>query len=270
MTTPYISSRQRVQMALNHQEPDRVPVDFMATPAVWAKLTEHFEVETITLSRPDYFQPEREAVLRELQIDCRVLSYDMFCQPPEALLKPEATVDWWGARQRSTPARMWRQRTLKGEWYDIWGHHSRLVRAAGGPYEEFASWPLADAETVTDLHNFPWPQPEWWDFSGLPDLVRQLERGGEYHLRFRIGSVFETAWQLRGMQQLLMDFALDPAIPLYIMDRVTEVLEENLRRVLELVGGRLDMVYFYDDVATLILFWYSHTAWVNRVQCRRF
>ena len=49
---------------------------------------------------------------------------------------------------------------------------------------------------------------------------------------------------------MLTDLALNPDIPLYIMDRITEVLLENTRRVLDLVGERLDMVYFYDDVAT--------------------
>ena len=81
-------------------------------------------------------------------------------------------------------------------------------------------------------------------------LMAQLDAQEEYHLRFRIGSVFEIAWQLRGMQEFLMDLVNQPEIPQYIMERLTEVYVENTRRVLDLAGDRLDMVYFYDDVAT--------------------
>ena len=71
-----------------------------------------------------------------------------------------------------------------------------------------------------------------------------MDSQDEYHLRFRVGSVFEIAWQLRGMQEFLVDLAVDPAIPLYMMDRLTDVYVENTRRVLELAGDRLDMIYF--------------------------
>ena len=47
-----------------------------------------------------------------------------------------------------------------------------------------------------------------------------------------------------------MDMVNQPEIPQYIMERLTDVYVENTRRVLELAGDRLDMVYFYDDVAT--------------------
>jgi hypothetical protein len=36
-----VNSRERVQTALRHEEPDRVPVDFLAAPEVWRKLIEH-------------------------------------------------------------------------------------------------------------------------------------------------------------------------------------------------------------------------------------
>jgi uroporphyrinogen decarboxylase len=256
-----ITPRQRVLTALAHHEPDRVPVDFLATPEIWKQLTDYFELEAVTLTRPDYLQPEREVILRRLDVDCRVLSYDMFCQPPESVLRPGAVVDWWGAMSRSTPARMWRQRTNDGQWYDIWGHHIRLAHNLTGAYEEFATWPLEIVENVTDLQQFPWPQPDWWDFKPLLGVIQQLDSTGDYHIRFRIGSVFELAWQLRGMQQFLMDLAIEPSIPLYIMDRITETLVENTHRVLELAGDRLDMVYFYDDVATQHSLMMSRGMW---------
>ncbi len=263
-----ISPRERVKTALRHEEPDRVPVDFLATPEIWRRLVERLQPDADAVGESEYFDPVWEAILRHFEVDCRVISYDQFCQPPESILRPGAEVDWWDALSRSTPNRMWRQRTPEGDFYDIWGHHIRIVENPSGAYEEFASWPLKDAASVEDLKSHPWPEPDWWDFSPIPGIIEQLDQHEAYHIRFRIGSVFEIAWQLRGMQEFLMDLALDPAIPLYIMDRLTEVYVENTRRVLDLAGDRLDMVYFYDDVATQVGLMISRDMWQKYIRPR--
>ena len=41
-----MNSRERVLAAINHEKLDRVPTDIWATPEVWAKLREHFRVNT--------------------------------------------------------------------------------------------------------------------------------------------------------------------------------------------------------------------------------
>ncbi len=183
-------------------------------------------------------------------MDCRVISYDQFCKPPESALLPGAEVNWVGCIQPLDTQPLGRQKLPDGSWRDIWGHVIGIVRNPTGAYEEFSVWPLSWAESVDDLKDHPWPEPDWFDFSTLPGLINQYDAMGDFHLRFRIGSVFEIAWQLRGMQEFLTDIVKIPEIPLYIMDRLTEVYVENTRTVLDAVGDRLDMVYLYDDVAT--------------------
>ena len=263
-----LTPRQRVQTALRHEEPDRVPVDFLATTEVWAKLIEHL-VKTPDADVPaEYMDPARETLLRRLEIDCRLLSYDMFCQPPESALNAGAEVDWWFSLNRSAPNRMWRQRNPDNTYNDIWGTHSQRTETSFGAYEGFVDWPLSQAESVDDLRRHRWPEPDWWDFSALPGLMRALDGHDEYHIRFRIGSVFEIAWQLRGMEEFMMDLVRDPSMPLYMMDRLTEVYVENTRRVLEIAGDRLDMVYFYDDVATQNSLFISPKMWHKYVRPR--
>ena len=261
-----MTPRERVRVALEHREPDRVPVDFIATPEIWDKLIAHLGLSAVGIEPAQYFEPEREAVLRHLEVDARILSYDMFCDPPASVLREGAWVDWWGSLDRSTPNRMWRQRNADGTSYDIWGAHRQTVSHEFGAYEEFASWPLQRVESVSDLKAYRWPEPDWWDFGPLPEIGRQLDAHEQYHLRFRIGSVFEIAWQLRGMQDFLMDLAINPDIPRYIMSRLCDVQVENTRRVLELVGDRLDMVYFYDDVATQNSLMISPETWHAEVR----
>ncbi|MBP7690642.1 MAG: hypothetical protein KA764_01925 [Anaerolineales bacterium] len=263
-----LTPAERTRLALEHREPDRVPVDFLATPEIWDRLVAHFQPSTASLAGAEYFSLEREAILRQLQVDCRVISYDMFCRPPERVLRPGAEVDWWNSLSRSTPNRMWRQHLPDGTDFDIWGHHIRIVDNPSGRYEEFASWPLAKCETVADLAQFDWAEPDWWDFRPAPDVIRALDQAGPYHLRFRIGSVFELAWQLRGLQEFMMDLARAPEIPLYIMDRLTDVLVENTRRFLEQAGDRVEMVYLYDDVGGQNSLLISRAMWRKYVRPR--
>jgi uroporphyrinogen decarboxylase len=261
-----ISPRSRVLTALSHKQPDRLPVDFLATPEIWERLIAHFGVVEAEPTDTDFYDASWEAVLRALEVDCRVISYDQFCFPPAEVLRPGASVNWWDALSRSTPNRMWRQVTEDGDAYDIWGHHLRTVDIPGGAYEEYASWPLESAETVDDLKAFRWPEPRWWNFEQLPELIAQINREEEHHIRFRAGSVFELAWQLRGMERFLLDLALAPEIPTYIMTRITEVLVENIRQALAIAGDQLDMVYFYDDVATQDSLLISPQMWAELVK----
>jgi uroporphyrinogen decarboxylase len=164
---------------------------------------------------------------------------------------------------------MWRQVTPDDTFHDIWSTHSYRMETMSGAYEGFKSWPLSQAQSVEDLKQHPWPEPDWWDFRPLPAIMRQLDTPAECHIRFRLGSVFEIGWQLRGLEEFMLDLASNPAIPLYIMDRLTEVYVENLRRVLEAdaaAGGRLDMVYFYDDVGTQNSLMVSKKMWKEYVR----
>ncbi len=264
-----ITPRQRVKTALRHETPDRTPVDFLATLEIWDRLAAQLQPDVASVGPSDFFDPAYEALLRHFEVDCRVFSYDQFCNPPDSILHPGATVEWWDVLSRSTPSRMWRQKLPDGTLRSIWGQEIRVVETPTGAYEEFARYPLSQATSLSDLKSHPWPEPDWWDFSALPGVIQQLDTHQEYHLRFRIGSIFETAWQLRGMQEFLMDLALQLEIPLYIMDRLTEVYVEYTRQIIELVGDRLDMLYFYDDVATQSSLMISHEMWQQYIRPRQ-
>ena len=261
-----ISPRERVSTALEHVKPDRTPVDFLAVPEIWAALIERRATQIREDGTFAYYDPSWEQVLREFQVDCRVISYDQFCDPPASAMLPDASIDWYGALGRSTPNRMWRQVTPDGQIYDIWGRHFKVVDNPVGAYEELASFPLRAAESVTELQGYNWPEPDWWDFSGVTDLLNQLDFGQEFHIRYRIGSVFEVAWQLRGMEAFLFDLARDPRLPMYIMERLTDIYVEITQRFLSAAGERVDMVYFYDDVATQNSLMISKQMWKKYIR----
>jgi uroporphyrinogen decarboxylase len=259
------SSKERVRAALSHVAPDRTPVDFLAVPEVWKMLVESMGLERFEPGDDMLFDPSWEAVLRNLEVDCRVISYDQFCSPPGSAFGPDGRVEWWNVQSRSTPARMWRWKTKDGTAFDIFGRRFREQSNASGSYEENLPV-LASAETLDDVKAHPWPEPDWWDFGPAADLVRDMNEGAERHIRYRMGSIFELAWQLRGMDNFMVDMALESPIPRYMMERITDIVAETTDRLLEASGEGVDMLYFYDDVAANSSLLISREMWANYIR----
>lgn len=229
------SHRNRVNQAISFQKPDRTPRDFAAVPEVWQKLGDFFGVQ------------DREKILEFLDIDCRIVSYDSFCQNPSL---PSIDVDDNASMERSSTGGMWRRLEPDGSNRDIWGTHRRKVVNNYGAYDEFVTYPLEDAKNLADLKKYDWPQPEWWDFSDLRSVIDELNKKNIYNIRYRVGSVFETAWSLYGFEKFLLDLALQPQLPLYIMEQVAKVHINNLKTILDLAADQIDIIYFYDDIAS--------------------
>jgi uroporphyrinogen decarboxylase len=193
----------------------------------------------------------------------------MFCSPPEHVIRPGARVDGFCSVNRSTPNQMWRQVMPDGSLYDIWGTHFKNEQHVYGYYEGAASWVLSAAESLSDVQKFAWPDPSWWDFTPLPAMIDRLQKDGPFHVRFRLGSFFEQAWWLRGLEHFMLDIGFGSPIADYVMDRILEVMLANLQTVLELAGNRLDMIYVYDDVATQNSLMISPKDWRRLIRPRQ-
>jgi len=224
-----ITPRQRVDLMIAHKSADRIARDFAAEPAVWQKMMVHFNVNS------------KEELLQILDTDCRVISYDFeaFCNPPGDI-KPESASEFSA----------WKRTRPDGIKNDVWGACRKRIKNEFADYEDLCQWPLANASSIEDLKNHNWPLPDWWDFSRLEEITERVNPNHKYHLRWRMGSIFETSWSLVGFDKFFMDLALAQELPCYIMDRITEIHIENLKRVLELAGDKIDMVYLYDDIAS--------------------
>ena len=213
--TAALSPWDRVETALAHTQPDRVPFDFWAVPEVWERMRRALDL------RDDVLTAEEE-LLRLLGIDCRMVK-----------------TRYTGAKARQLS---------DGTYIDAWGTHRREMSNEFSTYGEYASHPLAQAETVDDVLNWDWASPDDWDVSGVREQCERLNEGARYHLRYEVGGIFEWAWGLRGFERFLLDLAEKPDIACAIMDRFTDIYIENTLRVIEAAGGLLDMVYTYDDV----------------------
>lgn len=203
-----MNSKERVLAAIDRVEPDRVPVDLWALPPVTDNLRAHFGVNN------------DEGLWQALVVDLRSV-WPVYVGPDLARFDDGSWLDWWGCRRQMI-----------------------------GPFEDVADAPLAEAQTVADVEAHPWPDPDWFDYAGMRP---QCEALGEYALVIRdpgphATCVLRVAMYLRGMEQFMMDLAMDPDLAQAIIARVEAFYLEFDRRIFETVGNLTDIYLIADDV----------------------
>ena len=207
-----MSPYERVAAALELRQPDQVPFDFWAVPETLEKLHQYFGTR------------DEESLLQLLGVDCRIFHPEYIGPPAETF--PD------------------------GSFFSPWGSHRRTMRNEFSTYEEYASYPLAEAETAAAVESWPrWPKPEYYDWSSLPERIRAVNRSVRYHIRVDIGGIFESAWALYGLERFLTDLIERPEAPCAIMDCYTDIMIANTHRMMAAAEGLVDWVYTYDDVA---------------------
>jgi uroporphyrinogen decarboxylase len=93
------------------------------------------------------------------------------------------------------------------------------------------------------LKNYHFPNP--LDPRFFADIEQGISQHGDRFRLFRIGfSLYERAWTLRGMQNLLMDF-LDH--PTFVHELLGTIAEYNIAQIKEALKYDIDAVYFGDD-----------------------
>lgn len=246
-----INSRTKVNQAIHHVLPCQMPVDFLAVPPIWDQLFAHYNFERKQFDvQTAFFDPNWEAVNGALHNDCRLLSYDQFIDPVGMNDIDQENVDWFSTPARSTPNRMFRMVTGENRLRDVWGRNFLITQENGPVSENVIDAPLQYAVSMQDVLNFTWPDPLWWDFSKVPEVISSIDPTHKMHWRYRAGSVFEVAWQLVGFEKFLLDLSLTPEIPMGLMSIITDITLEILERFLQKAPDDIDTIYFYDDLAS--------------------
>jgi uroporphyrinogen decarboxylase len=210
-----ITPRERVQLALQQRETDRVPVDFLATPETWSKLKDYLDL------------PNEESILEYFGVDVR--------HPRLQYIGP------------SPPT------FSDGSYKDAWGITWSPMSYGEGVYYEPTGHPLGEIKDASELGDYSWPDPDWWDVSSLAEAIRAWDQKTEYAIFLDDfgdpGGFYEIANYMRGMEKMFLDMALYPDIPFEIMRRVSEVYIVLAERVLTTLGDRVDLVWTSDDIA---------------------
>lgn len=213
-----MNSRERVITALNHEEPDRVPLSASFVPEFAQILRKHLGLH----HHP--FNPHG-GVVHDLEeaLDLDLIQYAVgLANSYYASIEEKYTCEW---------GILWRQ-VAYGTPFGT------------GSYTEIVHHPLADDEAL--MHYIP-PDPHR-DELYLP-LQGVLSRYAKerYILGVTVCTIFEGAWYLRGLDRLLTDMAVDEETAERILDIPFHYHLEAAKR---LVAMGVDGIWLGDDVGT--------------------
>jgi len=97
----------------------------------------------------------------------------------------------------------------------------------------------------------PNPTLEGYEFPDLleprffKDITENIEKYGDQFQLFLIGfSLFERAWTLRGMENLLLDFIINPD---FVHEPLNWIADYNITQIREALKYDIDCVHFGDD-----------------------
>ena len=245
-----MTSRQRVMTALNHLEPDRAPIDIGSTASnftegLFLRLKEHLGVKSpLIVPRPDESAPYyNDELVEMLGSDFR----HVFIMPSKAhSYKPDAN----------------------GVTTNEWGIPKKMVN---GMRQQFAS-PLAGAETVAEVKRFSWPDAdEAARYDGIRERAEMLRQTTSCAIAARAVShgIFELAWEIRGMENFLMDLAMEDDSAITLLDKLTDLQVRFYMNYLKECGQYVDVVQTADDYGTQNGLVMSREMWRAHIKPRR-
>jgi len=141
------------------------------------------------------------------------------------------------------------------EWGIGWKPCEYTTRYGKGSYTEISSHPLAQDEALESYRPPDPNRPELYQ-----DAARTLRAFKEEYwiVGVTVTTIFETAWALRGLERLMMDFALNPDIA----ERVLDIpYQYHLAAAKKLVQMGVDMIQTGDDVGTQSAMMISPQYW---------
>lgn len=228
-----MTPRERVLAALNHQEPDRVPIALGSSNSTSISVGAYEDLKGyLGLKSETHFLAGQavgtaiidESVLRLLGSDVKGVFDHPLPDRRGVWEGKQVLIDEWGIARQKSPGT---------DSYYIVGH------------------PLREA-VVDDLERYPWPKlRDPARVEGLAAEAKALRENTDYAVMGSpwLLSLFEKATYLRGMEQFLLDLLLNPAFAHALLSRLVELSKEQLALFLEAVGFYIDIIRIGDDVA---------------------
>lgn len=226
-----MNHRERVMAALNHEEPDRVPMDLGGTLAstVVGQAYAGLRAE-LGLANQETTEALRYASLADIDEDLRAaLDVDIIHAPRAfgtgehlEIVSESAFVDEWGVGWRKPE---------KGHYY-------------------VEQPPFANEASSKAVESHKWPEPEdITQVEGLADSIRRIRKETDYAVSLELrGRTLSFGQFLRGFDDWMMDLACNESFVDALMERATQIQLEANDIVLREVGDLVDVVYTADDL----------------------
>lgn len=129
---------------------------------------------------------------------------------------------------------------------DVFGCRFQPVDYGSGVYDECIFHPLAQYTTVEEVEaGYTWPNPDWWDYSRIPQLIRGRE---QFPLRGGGSEPFLIYKNLRGQEQAFVDLVLTPELVHYCLDKLFDLAYQETLRIYEQLPGQVMISYVAEDM----------------------
>ena len=263
-----MTPRERVLAALNHQQPDRVPLDFAGhrssgiAAIAYARLRETLELPRKPIRVYDPVQQLAivdDDVLDRFGVDTLELGRGF-------ALENEHWADW--VLPDGTPCQMPRwalPQREPGQWVIYSASGRALAKMPDGAlYFEQCYWPFLEHDDLDQLDQ-ALGENMWCAVQSPPGPLAAGEDGprrlaeGARRLRARTdrailglfgGNLLEMGQFLYRIDQFLMLLAGDPQRAQAFLDRVVELHLAGLEKFLGAVGDSIDIILFGDDLGS--------------------
>ena len=219
----YMTSKERVRKAIQHIQPDKVPANFECVGSVMEKLIKHYGFS------------DAEQVYQKLDIDIRSVGPNYIGPNLKTYYEngEKVTENHWG----------WK---TKHHW-------------TGKEFNGMTTYfPLDSLETVEQLENYNWPNPDWFDYESIK---YKCDKYKDKAIIMGHEGPFQIATFLRSMDKLFMDMALEPEFAHKIYNKMVEFELEYYERIFKAADGQIDILRPHDDYGTQISLLFSKGMW---------
>ncbi len=232
-----MTSRQRVLKAINHEIPDRVPIDLGGFQTgihkrAYAELLTHLGIEDdISILDPvQQLAKPCEELLERFHVDIRYVC----AHGPDSF---KGSIE-----QNVRDGKLWHD--LKDEFGVVWSMPDDQQL-----YMDISHHPLADA-TVADLAGYPFPVGnDPTRFTGVRQQALELRRETPYAISTGIGGVvYEICLYMRGLERWFMDMMDNPAFCEALLDKTLAFWIDYYKGFMAELGDLVDIVMIGDDV----------------------
>ena len=234
-----MTSRERVVKALNHEVPDRMPIDLGGFQTgihkrAYEDLIAHLGIKEDGVQILDPVQQLAvpcEELLERFHVDFRYIC----AHAPQAFK---------GAIEKNTrDGRVWHD--LRDEFGVVWSMPDDQML-----YMDISHHPLAEA-TIDDLSDYPFPKGDDPSrFAGVREKALELRKETPYAISTGIcGVVYEVCWYMRGLEQWFADTIQNPEFCGALLDQTLKFWTGFVTGFLGEVGDIIDVIMIGDDLA---------------------
>jgi len=225
-----MTHRERVIAALNHTEPDRVPMDLGGTLAstvvgqAYAALRSELNLPSHEAQKGVHY-----ASLADIEEDIReILDVDIVHAPRAFGTSEQVTV------------------ITDNEFIDEWGVRWHKPDK-GHFYVEHALFENEAAIQAVEKHH--WPDPKAIiNIEGLANKLEKIRNETDYAISLELrGRTMSLGQFLRGFEAWMMDLAINGSFVEALMEITTQIQIEVNDLILREVGDLVDIVYTADD-----------------------